>query len=97
MKFLLGQYAFASKQKHPFIKLLVDNIHNNIDKYIEDYKINGKELIYTYRTTGPDFVSNVYYEYPNKDEIHILHDDRSQFFGNYAKHNFMGSWKDGKK
>jgi mannosyltransferase OCH1-like enzyme len=97
MKFLLGQYAFAAKPKHPFIKLLVDSIHNNIDKYIEDYKINGKELIYTYTTTGPDFVSNIYYEYPNKDKIHILHDDKSQFFGNYAKHNFMGSWKDNKK
>jgi len=93
---LLGQYAFAAAPKHPFIKLLIDNIHNNIDKYIEESKTEyGKTLNYVYKTTGPDYVTDMYLLYlnNNKNDITILEHPLGQFFGNYAKHNYYGTWK----
>jgi mannosyltransferase OCH1-like enzyme len=93
MKVNLGQYAFGAKPQNEFIKLLIDNIHNNVDKYIEDYKKIQNKFIYIYTTTGPDFVTNIYMNYPNKQKIHILEYDKDQYFGKYAKHNFYGTWK----
>jgi mannosyltransferase OCH1-like enzyme len=95
LNFLLGQYAFAAKPKHPFIKLLIDTIHNNINSYIND--LNNQNYInfeiYVYQTTGPDFVSKLYLEYKNKYAIHILDYNKRQYFGKYARHNYYGSWK----
>ena len=93
MKILLGQYAFGAKPQNEFIKLLIDTIHNNIDKYVEDYKVNGTKLQYVYSSTGPDFVTDVYKDYKNKKSIHILEFEYEQFFGKYAKHNHYGTWK----
>uniref|UniRef100_A0A6C0EU63 Glycosyltransferase n=1 Tax=viral metagenome TaxID=1070528 RepID=A0A6C0EU63_9ZZZZ len=88
--FLLGQYAFAAEPRNQFIKLLIDTIHENIDKYVNN--VNNSEL-YVYRTTGPDYVTNLYLDYENKDDIKILHNNKRQYFGDYAKHNYFGSWK----
>ena len=96
MNILLGQYAFGAKPKNNFIKKLIDNIHHNIDTYIEDYKTEGQTLQYVYSSTGPDYVTDVYMEYNKKDDIHILEYDAAQFFGKYAKHNFYGTWKKNK-
>jgi mannosyltransferase OCH1-like enzyme len=93
MKILLGQYAFGAKPQNEFIKLLIDTIHNNIDKYLEDYKVNGQKLQYVYSSTGPDYVTDVYKNYKNKKSIHILEFKYEQFFGKYAKHNHYGTWK----
>jgi mannosyltransferase OCH1-like enzyme len=93
MKILLGQYAFGAKPHNEFIKLLIDTIHNNIDKYIEKYSKNGEKLQYVYSTTGPDFVTDVYLDYKNKESIHILEFKNNQYFGKYAKHNHYGTWK----
>ena len=97
--FLLGQYAFGAKQNNDFIKTLIDVIHNNVDYYIKEYnkiKHNKNKQLqhqYIYSTTGPDFVTNIYNKYNNKDSIHILHHTHGQYFGKYAKHNFYGTWK----
>ena len=93
MKILLGQYAFAAKPQNEFIKLLIDTIHNNIDKYIQEHSKNGEKLQYVYSSTGPDFVTDVYMDYKNKTNIHILDYEIAQFFGKYAKHNHYGTWK----
>jgi mannosyltransferase OCH1-like enzyme len=97
MKILLGQYAFGAKPRNEFIKLLIDNIHNNIDKYNEEYNksINKStnKLQYVYSSTGPDYVTDIYMDYKNKDNINILYYDDAQFFGKYAKHNHYGTWK----
>ena len=93
MKWLLGQYALAAKPQDHFIKLLIDVICENIDMYIQKYDNNDKNLWYVYTTTGPDFVTNVYYHYPNKNQIHILFHKENQQFGIYAKHNCFGTWK----
>jgi len=90
--YILGQYAFGAKPKHPFIKALIDGINDNIDKYIEEFKIN-QTLHYVYASTGPDYVMNIYLDYKNKNNIHILEYPESQYFGKYAKHDHFGTWK----
>jgi hypothetical protein len=44
MKILLGQYAFGAKKHNEFIKLLIDTIHNNVDKYVKEHKKNDADL-----------------------------------------------------
>lgn len=89
-RYLLGQYAFAASPKHPFLKLLMDRIHQNILKYI--YNKNDTEL-YVYKSTGPDYVTQLYIDYEDKNNILILHNNKRQYFGDYARHNYFGSWK----
>lgn len=94
ISYLLGQYAFGAESFHPFIKKIIDTIHLNIDKYIID--IMDPEInfnVYVYKSTGPDFVTSVYLDYPNKHNIDILYHKDDQHFGDYAKHNFYGTWK----
>ena len=93
MNILLGQYAFGAKPKNNFIKTLIDTIHQNINTYIDDYPEYGHTLQYVYSSTGPDFVTDVYINYNNKSDIHILEYDAHQYFGKYAKHNYYGTWK----
>lgn len=93
MSFMLGQYAFGAKPKDRFIKTLMDIINNNINQYLEIYKDYGHTLQYVYSSTGPDFVTDVYMAYDDKDSIHILHYPEAQYFGKYAKHNYIGTWK----
>lgn len=89
--FLLGQYSFAAVPHHPFIKILIDTIHVKLNEYIKI--VDLKSHNYVYQTTGPDFVTDLYIKYPNKDEITILDNDKYQHFGDYAKHNYFGTWK----
>jgi mannosyltransferase OCH1-like enzyme len=94
MKWLLGQYALGAKIQDPFIKKLIDTITKNIDLYIEQYENNkNNNEQYVYNSTGPDFVTEVYYNYPNKGQIYILPHKYGQNFGIYAKHNHYGTWK----
>ena len=93
LNMLLGQYAFGATKKNNFIKELIDNIHNNINKYIKIYKKNGKSDQYVYSTTGPDYVTDIYLKYNKKNNIHILNFNKNQYFGKYAKHNHYGTWK----
>jgi len=89
--FLLGQYAFAAAPRDPFIKNIIDVIHANIDRYVKNVIYNSDD--YVYKTTGPDFVTNVYINYPEKKDIFVLSNGKRQYFGDYAKHNFFGTWK----
>jgi len=93
--FLVGQYAFYAPKYHPFIKLLIDDIHNNIQRYISE-KTNIQQ--YVYDTTGPDYVTKEFIKYMKTLEyknypVHILHHSSHQKFGQYASHNYFGSWK----
>lgn len=89
-KFLLGQYAFGCREKDPFLYKIVQEIHENVDTYIE---MVSKEEEYVYTTTGPDFITKLYRNYENKDEIYIIDNGREQCFGDYAIHQMLGSWK----
>ena len=94
INFLLGQYAFAASPKNSFIKFLIDSIDKNLKEYIEDYNTKyGKTHEYVYNSTGPDFVTEMYYLYPQKNSIKILKYNKGQYFGDYAKHNYYGTWK----
>jgi hypothetical protein len=101
IKFLLGQYAFAAMSNNLFIKQIIDNIHNNIDDIIKSYNKNNFEDYvyitnfedYVYITTGPDYVTKEYINYKDKKNIHILQNGKRQYFGDYAKHEFFGTWK----
>ena len=90
-EFLLGQYAFAACPKDPFIKKLIDKIEKSINNYVQYFENDSED--YIYKTTGPDFVTDVYMEYKNKNDITILDNGIRQYFGDYAKHNYFGTWK----
>ena len=87
---MLGQYAFGCQAKNPFIKRIIEEIHKNVDKYVET--VDDSEL-YVYRTTGPDLITNMYTNYEKKDDIFILDNGKEQWFGDYARHGLLGSWK----
>ena len=89
--FLLGQYAFAAAPRHPFIKNIIDIIHSNIDRYVKNVIYKNDD--YVYKTTGPDFVTNVYINYSDKNDIFVVNNGKRQYFGDYAKHNYFGTWK----
>jgi len=89
--YLLGQYAFAAYPRHPFVKAIVDKIHTSINKYIKYVNFDSED--YVYKTTGPDFVTSMYINYKEKDDILVLNNGKRQYFGDYAKHNFFGTWK----
>ena len=89
--FLLGQYAFASTPKHPFMKKIINNIHNNLQKIIKNVNQNDNNYVYT--TTGPDYITKLYMSELTKSNIEILHCNKRQCFGTFGKHKFFGSWK----
>ena len=96
--FLLGQYAFGSTPKHPFMKMLVDEIHQNVEKYVSGYnriKQKNRNSIhqFVFSTTGPDFITECYVKYADKQHIYILSNGRRQVFGDYATHKYIGTWK----
>ena len=97
LKGTVGQYAFACTTKNEFMKYLIDNIHNNINKIIKDYDIlkNNKSNIrrYVYSSTGPDYVTDCFLKFKDRSKIKILDNNISQTFGTYATHKHMGTWK----
>ena len=96
--FLLGQYAFGATAKHPFMKFVADKIKQNKDNYVriadKVVKQNKDSVHYfVYKTTGPDFVTDCYVNYPNKEQLYILSNGKRQVFGDYAAHRYIGTWK----
>ena len=96
--FLLGQYAFGTTAKHPFMKVLVDKIHQNLENYIKTagrikQPDRGAVHYFVYKTTGPDFVTDWYVQYKNKEQLYILSNGKRQVFGDYAEHKYVGTWK----
>ncbi len=94
INYLLGQYAFGASKQNPFIHKLIDTIHQSIDKYISDYEtLTHNYYVYIYKSTGPDFVTKIYTDYNNKNDVLVLYHKDAQYFGDFAKHNFYGTWK----
>lgn len=96
--FLLGQYAFGATAKHPFMKFLVDKIKQNLENYIKTTGLinqseRGSLHYFVYKTTGPDFVTDCYVQYQNKEQLYILSNGKRQMFGEYAEHKLSGGWK----
>jgi mannosyltransferase OCH1-like enzyme len=96
--FLLGQYAFGATAKHPFMMALVEKIKQNLGNYIfVANKMRGADRssihYFVYKTTGPDFVTDCYVQYQNKEQLYILSNGKRQVFGDYATHKYVGLWK----
>lgn len=100
LTFLVGNYGFYAKPKHPFIKKIIDNIITpklTINDIELGCKHNGdpSEQVFVYYTTGPILVSFTYATYENKRDIHILKSEPYQenAFGRFGSHRMYGSWK----
>ena len=97
---LIGNYAFYSPAKHPFLKQIIDNICNS-RMTIADIKLaqttNGDSAkeVFIYCTTGPIMVTQSYIDYGKLPDVELLTPSPYQpnFFGNYGKHCSYGSWK----
>ncbi len=97
---LIGNYAFYSPAKHPFLKEIIENIVNPRlkDADIEEViSTNGdsKEHVYVYCTTGPILVTQTYIDLKEKDKISLLKPTPfiNERFGTYGIHGCYGSWK----
>jgi mannosyltransferase OCH1-like enzyme len=101
-KFILGNYAFASKKNSKFMKQVIDNIHNNIEQIVDDGNKEMTEIErqnYIYQTTGPDYLTRQYYLFmnsKNNEKIKLIKNPSNtneHVFGSYGKHLYFGSWK----
>tara|TARA_B100000282_G_scaffold239491_1_gene182222 strand:+ start:867 stop:1547 length:681 start_codon:yes stop_codon:yes gene_type:complete len=98
--FLIGNYAFYAKPRHPFIKSIIDHI-TNPKITIQDIELGCKhnndpsEQVFVYYTTGPILVSYTYSNYANKNSITLLQPEpfKDNCFGKYGSHKMYGSWK----
>jgi hypothetical protein len=80
------------------MKVLVDKIKQNLNNYIlVANKMKGMDKssihYFVYKTTGPDFVTDCYVRYQNKEQLYILSNGKRQVFGDYATHKYVGLWK----
>lgn len=93
-KGLIGNYAFYSPKGHSFIKKIIDNIVNNRIKTI-DYKNGFDYQRYVLYKTGPVMVTQSYIDYRNKNFINLIkpYPFEKFCFGDYGKHQMMGTWK----
>lgn len=98
---LIGNYAFYSPSKHPFMKHIIDCIMNTpIDmdtiERAQQNHTDPKEHVYVYYTTGPELVTRAYKTYENKNDIILLEPSgqfKSDCFGDYGRHQYCGTWK----
>ncbi len=98
--FLVGNYAFYAKPKHPFIKHIINNIVQPKIS-LEDIQIGCQhnndpaQQVFVYYTTGPILVSYSYNCYQEKNKIQLLEPNPFQenCFGKYGSHKMYGSWK----
>ena len=98
--FLIGNYAFYAKPRHPFIKSIIHHI-TNPKITIQDIELGCKhnndpsEQVFVYYTTGPILVSYTYSNYVNKNSITLLQPEpfKDNCFGKYGSHKMYGSWK----
>lgn len=87
---LIGNYAFYAPQRHPFLKLLIDNI---IEHRLS--LINLDEKKYVYYSNGPVILTQTYLDFKHKKSIDLIEPIpfKKSHFGHYGFHMNMGSWK----
>jgi mannosyltransferase OCH1-like enzyme len=101
---LVGNYAFYSPPKHPFLKLIIDNI---VTQRISMKDIERAQStctdhvndVYVYYRTGPVLVTQTYIDYKatGKEDTVLLMSVPyfDNCFGNYGYHRCHGSWRYG--
>jgi len=100
---LIGNYAFYAPAKHPFLKLIIDNI---VTQRIADIDIQIAQLtnsddardVYVYHRTGPILVTQSYLDYisrNNDNSVTLLEPKpyQNNCFGDYGIHRCYGSWR----
>jgi len=96
---LIGNYAFYSPPKHPFILKIIENIEcqristENI-RIAQEENSDAPSQVHVYCTTGPVLVTQTYID--NSDMSIILLNPTTtgnNCFGDYGKHLCYGSWK----
>lgn len=96
---LIGNYAFYSPPKHPFIKQIIDNIvcqrisPENII-IAQNENSDSPSQVYVYCTTGPLLVTQSLIDH-GIHSIYLLepYPYRPNCFGEYGYHHCYGSWK----
>jgi mannosyltransferase OCH1-like enzyme len=96
---LIGNYAFYSPPKHPFLKAIIDNIvcqrisHENI-LIAQSENGDPPSQVYVYCTTGPLLVTQTAIEYGVHSIILLSPSPyEPNCFGDYGIHRCYGSWK----
>jgi len=96
---LIGNYAFYSPPRHPFIKKLIDNIvcqrisPENI-KIAQEQNGDPPSQVYVYCTTGPLLVTQSLIDYGTSSVLLLSTEDcQSNRFGQFGIHHCLGSWK----
>jgi len=89
-KYLLSNYAFGCKPKSELMYNIIKGIDENIYKIKKSKNLSNS---YVYKTTGPIYITKVYYKFKKKNSVMILKYNRGQHFGQYATHKFSGDWK----
>ena len=86
---LIGNYAFYAPMKHPFMKLIIDNV---VNKRIQ---IDDDTHKYVYYSAGPVLVSQSYLDFKNKKSVKLIKKKpfKKSQFGKYGEHKTMGTWK----
>jgi len=96
---LIGNYAFYSPPRHPFIKQIIDNIvcqrisPENI-RIAQSQNGDPPSQVYVYCTTGPLLVTQSYIDYCGKSVLLLATEDQQpNRFGHIGIHHCLGSWK----
>ena len=97
---LIGNYAFYSPPKHPFLKNIIDNIvspvisHKDIHIAQTQHTDSPKD-VFVYHTTGPILVSYTYNNFTKKEFINLIEPNQFKIdnFGIYGRHCSHGTWK----
>ena len=99
---LIGNYAFYAPAKHPFLKLIIDNI---VTQRIDDADIkigqannsDDSRDVYVYYRTGPMLVTQSYLDHIERNGAFITLLEptpyRNDCFGDYGRHCCYGSWR----
>jgi mannosyltransferase OCH1-like enzyme len=96
---LIGNYAFYSPPKHPFIRQIIDNIvcqrisPENI-KIAQEQNGDPPSQVYVYCTTGPLLVTQTFIDCGvNSVSLLATEDCQPNRFGYIGIHHCLGSWK----
>lgn len=95
--FTVGNYGLASSKGNPVLKKIMEIILQDYDETMEKLEQTKRYHLMVYCTTGPDKVTEIYYQHPEiGSKMTILSDPTTRKccrFGIYGKHVCTGSWK----
>lgn len=95
--FTVGNYGFAASKGNPTLKKMIDLIFADYDKTMDTLSKTNRYHLMVYKTTGPDKITEFYYEHPDiQRNMTIIADPSTRAccrMGVYGKHVCTGSWK----